>query len=105
MAYTKQYSKTTWVNNEAPAINATNLNKIEEGIDNVDTELVSQDSRISNLEANEVDATGIDAGYVPTADGQDGWSWEAQGETVEIYVDGTSLVINTQLINGNEVSY
>ena len=78
MAYTKQYSKTTWVNNEAPAINATNLNKIEEGIDNVDTELVSQDSRISNLEANEVDATGIDAGYVPTADGQDGWDWAAQ---------------------------
>ena len=75
MAYTKQYSKTNWVNNQAPAINATNLNKIEEGIDNVDTELVSQDSRISNLEANEVDATGIDAGYVPTADGQDGWSW------------------------------
>ena len=40
MAYTKQYSKTTWVNNEAPPINASNLNKIEEGIDNVDSGLV-----------------------------------------------------------------
>ena len=26
-------------------------------------------------------------------------------ETTEIYVDGTSLVINTDLVNGNEVSY
>lgn len=27
------YTKTTWVNNQAPSINATNLNKIEEGIE------------------------------------------------------------------------
>ena len=27
-----QYTKTTWVNNQAPSINATNLNKIEQGI-------------------------------------------------------------------------
>ena len=26
------YTKTTWVNNQAPAINADNLNKIEDGI-------------------------------------------------------------------------
>ena len=26
------YTKTTWVNNSTPAINATNLNKIEQGI-------------------------------------------------------------------------
>lgn len=31
------YTKTSWVNNSAPAINATNLNKIEQGIyDNAD---------------------------------------------------------------------
>ena len=28
------YTKTTWVNNQAPAINADNLNKIEDGIYN-----------------------------------------------------------------------
>ena len=106
MAYTKQYSKTTWVNNEAPAINATNLNKIEEGIDNVDTELVSQDSRISNLEANEVDATGIDAGYVPTADGQDGWSWQEQGTPTVVTL--ASEMTNTDklyLYEGSESGY
>ena len=27
------------------------------------------------------------------------------GDTVEIYVQGTSLIINTELVNGNEVSY
>ena len=26
------YTKTTWVNGQAPAINAANLNKIEQGI-------------------------------------------------------------------------
>lgn len=60
MAYTKQYSKTTWVNNQAPAINATNLNKIEEGIDNVDSGLVEVEQnltvRMDALE-DEVDAT------------------------------------------------
>ena len=29
----------------------------------------------------------------------------SQLEEYEIYVDGTTLVINTNLINGNEVSY
>lgn len=89
MAYTKQYSKTTWVNNQAPAINATNLNKIEEGIDNVDSGLVEVEQNLTErmdaledevdaLDAAKVDATGITAGYVPTADGADGWSWAAQ---------------------------
>lgn len=47
MAYTKQYSKTTWVNNEAPPINASNLNKIEEGIDNVDSGLVEVEQTLT----------------------------------------------------------
>jgi hypothetical protein len=38
-----------------------------------------------------------------------GSSWEAGGEygeaAAEIYVEGSSLVINTNLVNGNEVSY
>ena len=35
------YTKTTWVNDQAPAINATNLNKIETGIFNNDSMLTS----------------------------------------------------------------
>lgn len=39
------YVKTNWVNNSAPAINANNLNKIENGIkqtaDAVDSELLT----------------------------------------------------------------
>ena len=35
------YTKTTWVNDQAPAINATNLNKIETGIFNNDAMLTS----------------------------------------------------------------
>ena len=66
------YTKTNWTNDRAPAINATNLNKIENGIS-------SNDTRITALEANEVDATGVTAGYVPTADGQDGWDWANTG--------------------------
>lgn len=31
------YAKTTWVNNTSPAINATNLNKMETGIDEIHT--------------------------------------------------------------------
>ena len=36
------------------------------------------EDEVDALDAAKVDATGVDAGYVPTADGQDGWSWEAQ---------------------------
>lgn len=35
------YTKTVWVNNEKPAINADNLNKIEQGIEDVQTEMTS----------------------------------------------------------------
>ena len=38
------YSKTTWVNEGPPAIDADNLNNIEDGIANVD-------ARVTNLEA------------------------------------------------------
>lgn len=65
------YTKTNWTNDRAPAINATNLNKIENGIS-------SNDTRITALEANEVDATGVTSGYVPTANGNNGWTWQAQ---------------------------
>lgn len=94
MAYTKQYSKTNWVDTRAPAINASNLNKIEDGIDGVDTELVSQDSRISILEANEVDAAGIAPGYVPVANGGGGWYWgEQSGGADGLFYENSKLYL------------
>lgn len=66
------YTKTTWVDNSPPAINADNLNKIENGIED-------HEQRIEALEQ------GI--------------------EDIEIYVSDTSLIINTHLTDGNEVSY
>jgi len=35
------YTKTVWVNNSTPSINATNLNKIENGIFDVDAAVAS----------------------------------------------------------------
>ena len=50
MAYTKQYTKTTWVNNSPPAINANNLNNIEDGIDAVDTGLAAVSGDVEDVE-------------------------------------------------------
>ena len=47
------YTKTNWTNGTAPAINATNLNKIEQGIkdnsDNIDTNAAALQSFIDSL--------------------------------------------------------
>ena len=43
------YTKTVWVNNQAPAINADNLNKIEEGIFNNDAAITNTNSTVANL--------------------------------------------------------
>lgn len=52
------YSKTTWVNNTTP-INSTNLNHIEDGIEDVDT-------RVSDIESGNLDSrvTDIEENYV-----------------------------------------
>ena len=41
------YTKTVWENDTLPAINATNLNNIEDGIEDVDT-------RVTDIEENYV---------------------------------------------------
>lgn len=43
------YTKTTWVNGSAPAINATNLNNIENGIFNVDTSFTTHSTLTATL--------------------------------------------------------
>jgi hypothetical protein len=42
------YSKTIWVNNSTPSINATNLNKIEDGIFDVTADLSSSVASLSS---------------------------------------------------------
>lgn len=43
------YTKTVWVNNQAPAINADNLNKIEQGIFDTDAAITNTNSTVANL--------------------------------------------------------
>jgi hypothetical protein len=55
------YSKTTWVNNQAPAINATNLNKVEAGIEDAHDDIATINAldQIANApQAAVADATG-----------------------------------------------
>lgn len=51
------YTKTTWVNNNTPAINAENLNKIEDGIFNVHQDVTNLDTRVSTNEDDVVTLT------------------------------------------------
>lgn len=44
------YNKTTWVNNSTPALDATHLNNIEDGITNVDTRLSTAEGVITALD-------------------------------------------------------
>jgi hypothetical protein len=46
------YTKTVWVNSSAPAINATNLNKIEDGIFNNDAAITTASGTVSTLTTN-----------------------------------------------------
>ncbi len=56
------YTKTPWVNDSAPARNATNLNNQESGIFNVTEEVIAQDGRITDNET----ATGTNATDIST---------------------------------------
>lgn len=46
------YTKTTWVNNQEPAINADNLNKIEQGIFDNDAGITAANGRIDTTNSN-----------------------------------------------------
>lgn len=51
------YTKTQWVNDQAPAINATNLNKIEQGIYDNDSAIATNTTNISTNTTNIGDLT------------------------------------------------
>ena len=76
------YTKTTWVNDQAPAINATNLNHIETGIFDNDSMLTS----------------------ILTTLGINTTTWVS----TDTYVEGQSVVYNNKLyknISGNYTTY
>ncbi len=62
------YTKTLWVNNQAPARNETNLNKQEQGIYDVTEETLTQDARLALLENSDSiifkDMTGNEPAHV-----------------------------------------
>lgn len=72
------YSKTTWVQNSPPYINATNLNKVEQGIEDAHAALDVDIATIAQLRAlnssSQVDAGEVRyiKGYRATADGGQG---------------------------------
>lgn len=77
------YTKTTWVNNQAPAINADNLNKIEDGIFN-------NDAAVSNL-TTEVGKKTVSYA-VQTTLTVAGWTGGSQTVNVE-HVTATNTII------------
>lgn len=52
MAYNKVYNRTYWNNDKAPAINATNLNNIESGIDTIDGRVCGIGNNVDSLNEN-----------------------------------------------------
>lgn len=77
------YTKTTWVNNQAPAINADNLNKIEDGIFN-------NDAAVSNL-TTEVGKKTVSYAMQTTLTVA-GWTGGSQTVNVE-HVTATNTII------------
>lgn len=82
------YIKTTWVNGTTPAINATNLNNIENGIAALDTEINTPD--FQPFEINETNLINS------VTDSED-------GAVKDLYVGGASL--NNQLIIAVDSSF
>ena len=84
------YTKTVWVNNQAPAINADNLNKIEDGIFNNDAAITNTNSTVANLTTEVGKKTVSYAIQVPLTSA--GWSGGAQTVSAT-HVTATNSVI------------
>lgn len=68
------YTKTNWQNNQAPAINAANLNKMEDGIEEAHDDLADHEADTTNphqvtLEQARTQNNEIAGDIVNTADG------------------------------------
>lgn len=84
------YTKTVWVNNQAPAINADNLNKIEDGIFNNDAAITNTNSTVANL-TTEVGKKTVSYAIQVTLTSS-GWSGGAQTVSAT-HVTATNSVI------------
>ena len=84
------YTKTVWVNNQAPAINADNLNKIEQGIFDTDAGVAAANSNVATLTTEVGKKTVSYAIQVTLASA--GWSGGAQTVSAT-HVTATNSVI------------
>ena len=84
------YTKTVWVNNQAPAINADNLNKIEQGIFDTDAGVTAANSNVAAL-TTEVGKKTVSYAIQVTLTSA-GWSGSAQTVSAT-HVTATNSVI------------
>lgn len=79
----KLYTKTTWVNDSRPALNADNLNNIENGIDAIDSRLVTVGNSVATLNngLSELNSNLYDLEYL-------GWSVPSECPIQNSYSNG-----------------
>lgn len=71
----------------------------------VKTDLVSAVNEIASGQASGLSAVGVTANYVPTADGSDGWDWQAQqGGGGGVTVDSALSTTSTNPVQNKEIT-
>lgn len=127
----KAYSRITWVNNMPPAINESNLNHIEAGLDTVDTRVVTLDTTKANISTvntaiqsltldtetgiftiTKIDGTVL---YLESSQGKiaTNFTYDAQNQRLVLtladgttqYVDMSALITEYEFNNSNTVSF
>lgn len=127
----KAYSRITWVNNMPPAINESNLNHIEAGLDTVDTRVVTLDTTKANIstvntaiQSLELDTetgiftiTKIDGTvlYLESSQGKiaTNFTYDEQNQRLVLtladgttqYVDMSALITEYEFNNSNTISF
>lgn len=103
-----KYTKTTWVNGTSPAINATNLNKIEDGIE---AAIVQDGSTSMSGQFVTISGTAGTPSIAPTGDANTGIFFSAadtvnisSGGTTVITVSTVSVAISTPTVTANGVT-
>lgn len=127
----KAYSRITWVNNMPPAINESNLNHIEAGLDTVDTRVVTLDTTKANVstvntaiqsltldtETGVFTITKIDGTvlYLESSQGKiaTNFTYDEQNQRLVLtladgttqYVDMSALITEYEFNNSNTISF
>lgn len=99
------YSKTTWINGASPAINATNLNKIETGIYELDAVVTDHTSTLASLSSTVGSHTTsistlntTTAGHESRLDTAEDSIASLQGDVTAIYTNG--IIMRTGTFTG-----